>query len=216
MHSTSSCDDCTKDSSDLTDSSAYEEHGIEFEVVSMSEGERFYRFDDKFSSSSPEDVRNVMTRLNPKIIEVEDSESKQSGGDCVTEPTKVCCPAPYKFCIRCRDINHHPYFPYCIRCQRLRRDFLPKRPGRKKKRGKLLTVLSPDSVLKDEVIVQSFDSPKSDSLCNVCGLRPKNGGFIHGLIVHLYACYKCALKIYKDNKFCPSCNLKIKAVMNVL
>jgi hypothetical protein len=53
-------------------------------------------------------------------------------------------------------------------------------------------------------------------MCETCFRCPKDGGYVHGNIVHVYNCYKCAVKILKQRGSCPICNSKVRQVVKVI
>ncbi|CAI6354242.1 unnamed protein product [Macrosiphum euphorbiae] len=56
----------------------------------------------------------------------------------------------------------------------------------------------------------------NNNMCNICNVMPKNGVFNHQKISHMYSCYACAKKIWRDSNRCPVCNVKIKCVTKVI
>ncbi|KAL4085518.1 hypothetical protein QTP88_027029 [Uroleucon formosanum] len=54
------------------------------------------------------------------------------------------------------------------------------------------------------------------NMCNICYLMPKNGVFNHQKISHVYSCYGCAKKIWRNSNRCPVCNIKIKSVTKII
>lgn len=64
----------------------------------------------------------------------------------------------------------------------------------------------------------NFNTVKSgstESMCNLCFVKPMNGAFLHCRWVHIYCCYQCSLKIWSTSKRCPLCNGKIRQVLKV-
>lgn len=57
---------------------------------------------------------------------------------------------------------------------------------------------------------------KSEDLCNICFMMPRNGVFNHGKISHIYCCYLCAKKVQRKFNKCPICNLKLKFVTKIV
>ncbi|XP_060855675.1 E3 ubiquitin-protein ligase Mdm2-like, partial [Metopolophium dirhodum] len=53
------------------------------------------------------------------------------------------------------------------------------------------------------------------NMCNICLNMPKNGVFNHQKISHVYSCYGCAKKIWRNSNRCPVCNVKIKSVTKI-
>ncbi|KAK9508722.1 hypothetical protein O3M35_006213 [Rhynocoris fuscipes] len=222
--------DLAKDTSDTCTKSSWssDDEGsrmIEFEVVSITEEEQYHPLHSKDSSSSPEDPKSWLPEFEKAgtiflATMSADNSNFESDGDFLG--SNLFKGGPYKFCIRCKETNPNPIFRYCIRCHKLRKNFLPPRPkgGRKKK----LPLDSKNSV--ESGIGMSSQSLQEDSeeikinidtdLCNVCMVRPRDGGYSHGRIVHNYSCYKCCIKIYNQNGRCPVCNLKIKQICKVI
>lgn len=58
------------------------------------------------------------------------------------------------------------------------------------------------------------DSPAND-LCNICFLQPKDSAFVHAHRLHVYCCYRCAVKVWTKCKRCPVCNSQAKNVMKM-
>lgn len=79
---------------------------------------------------------------------------------------------------------------------------------------------SPDTE-EAEVEVKVSGSKKavggSDSraICDICCVRPKDACLIHGRIAHQVCCYTCAKKMYKKNRKCPYCRIKIEKIVEL-
>lgn len=58
------------------------------------------------------------------------------------------------------------------------------------------------------------DNPAND-LCNICFSEPKNSAFVHAHRLHVYCCYRCAVKVWSKCKRCPVCNSQAKNVMKM-
>lgn len=54
---------------------------------------------------------------------------------------------------------------------------------------------------------------KSYGMCGICLTQPKNAAFLHNRFIHIYACYRCSVKIWNKRKRCPICNLQVKTVL---
>ncbi|XP_057319335.1 E3 ubiquitin-protein ligase Mdm2-like [Microplitis mediator] len=52
--------------------------------------------------------------------------------------------------------------------------------------------------------------------CLVCTVKPKDGAFVHGKILHIFSCYTCAIQIWKRTKRCPICQRKVKNVSKLI
>lgn len=66
----------------------------------------------------------------------------------------------------------------------------------------------------DSVSSSGRSQVPSDKLCIVCAANPKNGVFVHGNIVHICCCYKCAVKVWKTNdQKCPLCKRQVTQVL---
>lgn len=61
--------------------------------------------------------------------------------------------------------------------------------------------------------------PKSKSdnngECIMCCSAPKDGVFVHSTALHLCCCYKCAVKIFNEQKRCPICKCKVNNVQKI-
>lgn len=64
----------------------------------------------------------------------------------------------------------------------------------------------------------SVASPPEDhpiGKCVVCVTERSNAAFVHGRVLHVCCCYKCAVKVWNKSKRCPLCNLPLKTVKKV-
>lgn len=74
----------------------------------------------------------------------------------------------------------------------------------------------------DNLNEKNIDSQTSDilgnieNICNICFLLPKNGVFNHGKTGHIYCCYPCAKKVWKQTNKCPICNVRVKFVTKMI
>lgn len=57
-----------------------------------------------------------------------------------------------------------------------------------------------------------FDD-NSYGMCRICLSQPKNAAFLHNRFIHIYACYKCSVKVWNKRKKCPICNSHVKTVL---
>ncbi|XP_050678841.1 E3 ubiquitin-protein ligase Mdm2-like [Leptidea sinapis] len=69
--------------------------------------------------------------------------------------------------------------------------------------------------VKDKIEVASKSEVKDD-MCITCLSEPKSAAFIHGRIIHICCCYKCALKVWVTAKRCPVCNCKVSNVLKAV
>ncbi|XP_073997827.1 E3 ubiquitin-protein ligase Mdm2-like isoform X2 [Rhodnius prolixus] len=233
--------DLAKDTSDTCTKSSWssddEGRMIEFEVVSFTEEEQYHPPQSKDSSSSPEDLLSSIPLTEKQGSQnttmSADNSNLESDGEILN--INFHKGGLYKFCFRCKQTNETPFFRYCIRCYKLRKNFLPPRPkgGRKKRLPNAnvdsknsidsgIGLSSSQSIEKD--IVEEFIANKSNNdinhsssdLCNICMIRTKDGGYSHGHIVHNYSCYKCSVKIYNQSGRCPVCNTKVKQICKII
>ncbi|XP_074099336.1 uncharacterized protein LOC141527658 [Cotesia typhae] len=70
------------------------------------------------------------------------------------------------------------------------------------------------------IIDDSKKNDKSDDtdskLCHVCTVKPKDGAFVHGKILHIFSCYTCAIKTWKRTRRCPICQRQVKNVSKLI
>ena len=52
----------------------------------------------------------------------------------------------------------------------------------------------------------------STDLCELCGLRPVDGAFMHGNTGHQLYCYSCSKRVWRERKKCPVCRRTIAKV----
>lgn len=61
----------------------------------------------------------------------------------------------------------------------------------------------------------TIDDDTPNGMCNICFTQPKNGAFVHAHRLHVYCCYRCAVKVWSKCKRCPVCNSQAKNVMKM-
>jgi hypothetical protein len=59
-------------------------------------------------------------------------------------------------------------------------------------------------------------SASAVSICGLCCHRPKDTALVHGRLAHMYSCYPCAKRIFKQNRTCPVCRRKIEKVTKII
>ena len=55
----------------------------------------------------------------------------------------------------------------------------------------------------------------STDLCELCGLKPVDGAFIHGKTGHELYCYSCSNRLCREKKKCPVCRRTIGKVVKM-
>jgi len=136
-------------------------------------------------------------------------------------------------CLRCGILNVPP-MRFCHKCYEIRKGWLDPRPKRRKRRGiqnkrlsdclhdepstsstlsqaterSLLSQTSTDSNISDVVKVNCHCS----SLCELCGIQPIDGAFMHGNTGHQLYCYSCSKRVWRERKQCPVCRRTIAKV----
>lgn len=50
-------------------------------------------------------------------------------------------------------------------------------------------------------------------MCSICLSQPKDAAFLHNRFIHIYACYRCSVKVWNKRKKCPICNSQVKTVL---
>lgn len=63
---------------------------------------------------------------------------------------------------------------------------------------------------------ERIDESGTSALCIMCDKAPKNGAFVHMYEAHVCCCYPCALKVWKQTKKCPTCNLPAFKVVKMI
>lgn len=53
----------------------------------------------------------------------------------------------------------------------------------------------------------------SYGMCGICLSQPKDAAFLHNRFIHIYACYRCSVKVWNKRKKCPICNSQVKTVL---
>ncbi|XP_014256552.1 protein Mdm4-like [Cimex lectularius] len=202
---------------------------IDVGVVSLTESDRVYDcIHIRNSSSTSEDAKPLAAgspivdhRISNSSVQTIDDESLSE----LEENDKKWT---FKYCLWCKLLNSNPYFRYCQKCYLLRKSYLPMRPCRKRRQTRV-DLLSDSCKLDsaDSGIAlsqsQSFhndtDEMKIDptgELCQICLVRRKDGGFCHGNIIHVYSCYKCSVRAYKQSGRCPVCNIRTRQIFKVV
>ncbi|XP_077295014.1 uncharacterized protein LOC143917393 [Arctopsyche grandis] len=129
--------DLAKDTSDTAWSS--DESVVEYEVVSSNE-ERddvpMQMIDGNGSSDTEEDFIATtvisITMLNEGDMASADTEDSLTAASTDSEIS----PFDYWICAQCRNTNNNPMFRYCEKCYKVRKDFFPPRPKRKRPKSK--------------------------------------------------------------------------------
>ena len=54
-----------------------------------------------------------------------------------------------------------------------------------------------------------------DDNCIICMSQKRNTVFVHGTDAHQICCYSCAIKVYNNDKKCPTCRKTIDSYAKV-
>ncbi|KDO28441.1 hypothetical protein SPRG_06679 [Saprolegnia parasitica CBS 223.65] len=68
----------------------------------------------------------------------------------------------------------------------------------------------------EDDIVEPTASVEEGALCLLCQARPRTAGMAHGYYVHIYCCFECGKKVFRDEKRCHVCTRPIDRVMHLL
>ncbi|EQC30794.1 hypothetical protein SDRG_11555 [Saprolegnia diclina VS20] len=75
----------------------------------------------------------------------------------------------------------------------------------------------------DELVSESEDyddeptaAVEKGALCLLCQARPRTAGMAHGYYIHIYCCFECGKKVFREQKVCDVCTRPIDRVMHVL
>ncbi|KAF6199123.1 hypothetical protein GE061_007148 [Apolygus lucorum] len=225
--------DVARDTSDTSSKDSWsgsdDSRMFELEVVSISESERAFPF-SVTTSSSPEDMERVPS-LDSEMEPTGAGSSRRSAESDEEGEDRIRFAGLFAFCRQCKGINTDPHFMYCIRCHRLRKSFLPERPkGKRVKSKNQLKDSSRDEDAHDSGIhsqsstgtlpldqtppLGTQESPSQ--VCQICMVNPRDGGFCHDNIVHVYSCYRCSIKTFKQRGRCPVCNRRPRHVSKVI
>ncbi|BET01475.1 THY [Nesidiocoris tenuis] len=216
---------------------------IELEVVSLSDSDRPFPFADS-STSTPEDVLRIPWPTS-ETVGRSSLQSAEGSDDDSLSVNRLKSRGLFSFCSNCKRPNSDPHFMLCVMCYRLRRSFLPERPKRRKTRAKKEETSTTNASTADDAmdsgvhsqsstatlslndsLVPLDDNPGPSSqpllvnvqrgLCQICFVRPQDGGFCHDRITHVYSCYTCSSKTFKQRGRCPVCNQRIKHVSRLI
>ncbi|CAH1390356.1 unnamed protein product [Nezara viridula] len=232
--------DTAKDTSDTSTKS--EDSMVEFEVVSNSDTP-VYPFSLRDSSSPPEDIMDVAKtyEIDAENLIFSENDACDNSSDSSEKEGFFRNIYLFKNCVQCGLSNSTPFYRYCDKCYKVRKNFFPPRPrGRKNKTEKKACTSnsSNDDIVRsscDSGIVSEFsqglsekafegmteNNPEPDiihrkELCGTCLVRSKDGGYVHNNIVHVYSCYKCSVRTVKQIGRCPICNLRVRQVCRVI
>jgi len=132
-------------------------------------------------------------------------------------------------CLRCGVLNVPP-MRFCHKCYEIRKGWLDPRPKPRRRRGNHNnrrtgpesqgdgpSTSSTSSQLTGKSLSQSsMDSNKDpcscSSLCELCGIQPIDGAFMHGNTGHQLYCYSCSKRVWRERKQCPACRRTIAKV----
>ncbi|CAH2085071.1 unnamed protein product [Euphydryas editha] len=144
--------DFVRDTSDTEWSS--DEQGVEFEPVTEPEDE-----DDAAAigdSSCPSDNEIIST----KVVEVsvrDDGSLQLADSECSAYSSDSELDLhDYWLCATCRTANNTPFYRYCEKCFRIRKNFFPPRPKPKRKRKSNIETTNPQPVLSQDSGVESL------------------------------------------------------------
>lgn len=70
----------------------------------------------------------------------------------------------------------------------------------------------------DEIYTERTAASKEEAklMCNFCLRREKDGGIVHGGIVHQICCYPCAKRLVKRRQPCPVCRRRIEKISKII
>lgn len=131
-------------------------------------------------------------------------------------------------CLRCGILNVPP-MRFCHKCYEIRKGWLDPRPKRRKRRGTLTnktnsvegqsdgpststSQLTERSLFSQASMDSSKESCSCSNLCELCGIQPIDGAFMHGNTGHQLYCYSCSKRVWRERKQCPACRRTIAKV----
>jgi len=111
----------------------------------------------------------------------------------------------------------------------IRKGWLDPRPKRRKRRGTLTnktnsvegqsdgpststSQLTERSLFSQASMDSSKESCSCSNLCELCGIQPIDGAFMHGNTGHQLYCYSCSKRVWRERKQCPACRRTIAKV----
>ena len=143
--------------------------------------------------------------------------------------------AQHNQCINCQ-IKINTNVPRCSECWRIRKQWIPERPKKRRRvtmnyTKNIFTQESSDGSDQKTRITPVFDDKSSRSsplqsdiqsnnqkneTCWCCCTRDRNALIIHGKHGHQILCYPCAKKTWNLRAKCPICNRKIEKIVKII
>ncbi|EQC32197.1 hypothetical protein SDRG_09949 [Saprolegnia diclina VS20] len=68
----------------------------------------------------------------------------------------------------------------------------------------------------DDNDVEPAGGVEKSALCLLCQARPRTAGMAHGYYIHIYCCFECGKKVFREQKVCHVCTRPIDRVMHLL
>lgn len=203
---------------------------VEYEIASDSTTNQ-----NDSDSEGSSDLEDAILPIIAATYDLEDeclagSESSEDGiirKSPLPQPDKMI--ADRWKCLRCGILNVPP-MRFCHKCYEIRKGWLDPRPKPRRRRNNrnrrtsvehlsdgpststISSQLTERGLLSQSSVDSSKESCGCSSLCELCGLQPVDGAFMHGNTGHQLYCYSCSKRVWRERKQCPACRRTIAKV----
>jgi len=172
----------------------------EFEMASETSEES-----QLYTESSSSDINDVILESPLQVFGNESSSAEETESESVvTNPTRWKC-------LKCGTQTLAP-MKFCSKCYQKRKLSLPPCP---QKRRKLDASHCKPKVETSAHHHETEAISLPEDQCSMCGIRPRNGGFLHMDTVHAIYCYACTKAVVSRTSKCPICRRTIQRAVRI-